>query len=75
MSRYAPVKEPEKSNVIRSRTRSEPSGWIRTPTSAAGSEYDFAAAGAGRRSAAAASAGRARASRLRWRTARTALPV
>jgi hypothetical protein len=38
MSRYAPVKEPEKSNVIRSRTRSDPSGWMRTPTSAAGRE-------------------------------------
>jgi hypothetical protein len=66
MSRYAPLKGPEKSKVIRSRTRSEPSGWMRTPTWAAGSEYDFAAADAGQTSATAASARRPRRSRLRW---------
>src|SRR5437763_4764596 len=64
MSRYAPVKGPEKSKGTSSRTRSEPSGWIRTPTCAAGREYDFAAAGAGRRSASAASGRRVLRSRL-----------
>jgi hypothetical protein len=66
MSRYAPLKEPEKSNVIRSRTRSEPSPSMRTPTSAVGSEYDFAPADAGQRSATAANARRPRRRRLRW---------
>jgi hypothetical protein len=37
MSRYAPLKSPLKSNVICSRTRSEPSGRISTAMSAPGS--------------------------------------
>ena len=59
MSRYAPLKSPEKSNVICSRTRSDPSDWIFTATSASGSEYDFAPPAAGQSSAAAARARRA----------------
>src|SRR4029453_3822039 len=57
MSRYAPLKSPEKSNVICSRTSSDPSDWIFTATSASGSEYDFALPIAGQTSAGAAMGG------------------
>ena len=52
ISRKAPLKGPLNRNVMRSSTSSVPSGSTTTRTSAAGSENDFAAAGAAQASAA-----------------------
>ena len=67
MSRYAPVNDPSKANVMCSTTRSAPVGWTVTSTLACGSVNDFAAAPGAATSATRATA-RSQASR-RLRTA------
>jgi len=60
ISRKAPLKLPENANVMFSSTTSEPSGWTRTTTSAAGSEKDWADAAPASASAAESAAPSAR---------------